>query len=1093
MLDLFSAYEKDPQIALAKEALTTAGSQKTLVYGLTGAQKSFLIAAAYQKKPQQMLVVTPNEQSLTELHADLTSLLPEAKILILPPLDIVTFAAAAKSIELSAARLDVLSRLLRGEELIVLAESASVLQKTASREDFLNSRVSLQYGEAVNRADIITSLVNFGYERVDETSSPGQFSVRGGILDVFAINADLPVRAEFFGDEIDSLREFDPNTQRSVKEIKFRDVLPFLQPEIKGRAGLVFSYLEQDAAVIFDEPGRVREKAAKIIKENSALKPFIAGWEEAMSACEPYNTGYLSLLLQKIPNSETDAIIGVTGKSIAPFHRQLENLVDELKRWHEQKYATVILMSGAEKTNSLKTALLAEKIPVIFDTVPQAGKTLLATLALSGGFELPHAKLVIISEIDIFGRQKKKRLLRPNKEQRLSYFRDINTGDYIVHVNHGIGKYVGVKTIETGGILRDYLHIKYAGDDKLYVPVDQVGLLQKYVGSEGDVPRLNRMGGSDWLKTKTRAKTAVTDLAKELLHLYAKRSVQTGFAFSEDTPWQREFEDAFQFEETQDQLLAVAEVKKDMEKAEPMDRLLCGDVGFGKTEVAIRAAFKATLSGKQVAVLVPTTVLAQQHYQTFKDRFEKFGAVVDVISRFRSAREQKATLKKLAEGKVDVIIGTHRLLQKDVHFKDVGLLIVDEEQRFGVAQKEKLKQWQQNLDVLSLSATPIPRTLHMSLTGVRDMSIIETPPEDRYPVQSYVVEYSEEIIRDAISRELRRGGQVFFVYNRVASIDKMSDRLREILPGAAIQTVHGQMPEEILEKVMLDFYEGATDVLVCTSIIENGLDVSNANTIIIYDADHLGLSQLYQMRGRVGRSKRLAYAYFTYRQNKILTEVAEKRLQAVKEFAELGSGFKIAMRDLEIRGAGSLLGGEQHGHIVNVGFEMYCRLLEDAVKEMRGEEIIPPPPEPSLNLDINAYLPGDYIQDAMHKMEIYQKLAAAKSEADLVELADELIDRFGDLPEPVQSLIQVVRVKNLARDLNITLITEKNSRLELVFATDIPLSPDALTNLRNTFKGKLNFSHTLPRTIRISTAKINESVLAVSLQALTILKSGAIL
>ena len=1096
MTTLFSACSADPQIALAKSAIC-ADSKKTLVYGLTGSQKSLLIAAAYKDIPKQTLIVTQNQETLEKLNSDLVSLLPNEKILTLPPLDIVTFAAAAKSIELSAVRLDVLSRILRGEKLIVLAESQSVMQKMPRKQDFLNSRISLSYGETVNRELIIASLVNFGYERVDEVDFAGQFCVRGGIFDIFAINAELPVRAELFGDEIDSLREFDPNTQRSVKEIQFADILPFIQQQIKGKSDLVLSYLEKNATIIFDEPGRIREKMTNLVEENPGMKPFVGNWPDVTLSCAPYNAVYLSLLLQKVQNAGQYETIGITASGIAPFHRQMESLAEELKRWHEKKYATIILMSNKDKAHALKMNLLEEKIPAVLSTGEYApvepGKTLLAVGALIGGFELPKAKLAVLTEMDIWGRQKKKRRLRAGKENRISYFRDINAGDYVVHANHGIGKYIGVKTIETGGIFRDYLHIKYAGEDKLYVPVDQVSLLKKYIGSEGEAPSLSRMGGSDWIRATTRAKAAVADMAKELLELYAKRRVQPGFAFMEDTPWQREFEDTFPFEETEDQLTAIAEVKKDMERPESMDRLLCGDVGFGKTEVAIRAAFKATLNNKQVAVLVPTTVLAQQHFQTFKPRFEKFGAVVDMLSRFRTAKEQKNTLKQLAAGKIDVIIGTHRILQKDIKFKDIGLLIVDEEQRFGVAQKEKLKQWQQNLDVLSLSATPIPRTLHMSLTGVRDMSIIETAPEDRYPVQSYVVEYNEEIVREAIGRELRRGGQVFFVYNRIATIDKIHQRLSEILPDATINTAHGQIPEEILESVMLDFYEGRIDVLVCTSIIENGLDVPNANTIIIYDADHLGLSQLYQMRGRVGRSRRLAYAYFTYRQNKVLSETAEKRLQAVKDFAELGSGFKIAMRDLEIRGAGSLLGQEQHGHIVSVGFEMYCRLLDEAVKEMRGEEIIPPPPEPTLSIDVNAYLPGDYITDAMHKMEIYQKIAIVKDEEEISELTDELTDRFGDMPSPVLNLLKVVRIKNFARTLEVSSITERSERLELVFANEPNISPSAIENLRNTFKNKISFSPGLPRTIRLSTSSSKpEPVLDVIFKALDVLKIGTL-
>jgi transcription-repair coupling factor (superfamily II helicase) len=603
-------------------------------------------------------------------------------------------------------------------------------------------------------------------------------------------------------------------------------------------------------------------------------------------------------------------------------------------------------------------------------------------------------------------------------------------------------------------------------------------MLQKYIGSEGEAPRLSKMGGSDWLKAKTRARAAVADIAKELLALYAERQVAKGYAFQPDTTWQAEFEEAFAYEETPDQLTALVDVKADMEKPQPMDRLLCGDVGFGKTEVAIRAAFKAVIGGKQVAVLVPTTVLAQQHFQTFSARFAGFGPVIDVISRFRSPKQQKATIAKLAAGRVDILIGTHRILQSDVTFKDLGLLIVDEEQRFGVSQKEQLKRWRADVDVLTLTATPIPRTLHMSLSGTRDMSIIETPPEDRFPVQTYVVEYDETIIREALRRELKRGGQAYFVYNRVQTIDKMHEHLSEMLPDARIRTAHGQMPEELLEQVMFEFYEGEFDILVCTSIIENGLDVANANTMIVYDADFFGLSQLYQMRGRVGRSHRMAFSYFTYRRDKVLTEVAEKRLQAIKEFAELGAGFKIAMRDLEIRGAGNLLGAQQHGHIATVGFELYCRLLEEAVQELKGcGQVIEKPPDPVLELNTDAYLTGEYIADAMHKMEVYQRIAAIRSEEQIVDLVDELVDRFGDMPAPVLNLLSVARIKNWARLCGVRSLIERKDSVEIQFAANPNVNPNAIMELKSRYPGRISLLPGPPQTIRLKTAKLTIPVL----------------
>ncbi|MDF2874955.1 MAG: mfd [Sporomusa sp.] len=1075
MLTLFAALHEDKQLIAAQAAFGAVGDQ-SVIYGVTGAQKSVLMAAAFQSFPRPTIIISASHDAVEMLRADFAALLPQVPVLELPAIDIVTFAAAAKSVELAARRMDVLSRMARGEKIIVLATAEAAMQRVLPKQEFLNSRITINNGSVVSREELIGSLVEFGYERVDQVDSAGQFSIRGGIIDIFAVNRSQPLRLELFGDEVDSLREFDPASQRSVTDLVLADIMPLTEPEHSGKPAVFVSYLPQESCLVLDEPARIREQMTKIVKENPDIKRRVFGWTELAAACQAYTVVYLSLLLQKIPGTQPTAIISITAKGIAPFHRQIDLLIDEIKNWQDKKHNIVLFMTSRDKAANIQQNLTDEGITAIMaqeghmPLIP--GAVVVSTGALSGGFELPQAKLVVLTELDIFGRQKKKRRPRVGKEQQITYFRDINLGDYVVHINHGIGKYVGVETLEVGGVHKDYLHIRYAGDDKLYVPTDQVGLLQKYIGAEGEVPRLSKMGGSDWLKVKTKAKAAVADMAKELIELYAQRQLQVGHAFGPDTPWQREFEDAFPYEETPDQLQAITEVTHDMEQPRPMDRLLCGDVGFGKTEVAIRAAFKAVMSGKQVAVLVPTTVLAQQHYQTFSARFAGFGPVVDVVSRFRSAREQKATLQKLALGQIDVLIGTHRILQADVEFKDLGLLIVDEEQRFGVAQKEKMKRLRANLDVLTLSATPIPRTLHMSLVGARDMSIIETPPEDRFPVQSYVVEYNEEIIREAIVRELKRGGQVYFVYNRVQTIDKVRQRLTEILPDATIKTGHGQMPEELLEQVMLDFYENRDDVLICTSIIENGLDVPNANTIIVYDADHFGLSQLYQMRGRVGRSHRMAYAYFTYRRDKVLTEVAEKRLQAIKEFAELGSGFKIAMRDLEIRGAGNILGREQHGHIVSVGFEMYCRLLDEAVEELRTGNPILPLPEPTIELNIDAYLTGDYISDAMHKIEIYQRIAAVRQESHLTELIDELIDRFGEPPLPVTNLLGVARIKNMARRIGVRSIAERGGRVEVVFGDTPNVAEGGLMNAKNIFPGKLAFVPGPPETMRLMTSRL---------------------
>lgn len=1046
MENIFKVLRSDKAIEKMTERFAKEQSQ-SFVYGLSGSQKHMVIAACYARRPRTTAIITSNAENIENMRSDLAMFLPEVKVLELPALDMVTFSAAAKSVALAAKRMDVLGRLLRREKVIVIATAAAAVQKGLSRQEFERASLTVSLGSVVAYDEILETLVKLGYERTDQVESLGQFSARGGIVDVFPINSLMPVRMEFFDNEIDSLREFSLDSQRSVKNISSVDILPLAEMDDTGKPAMFLSYLEEDAAVIFDEPARIRERILTVVKEDPDLKKRIFHWNEIVEIAKGKHVFYLSLMLQKVPNTEPEELISVAARSIAPFHKQFDLLAAEIKGWLGGRLSIVVFMADEQKALSLQENLREHGVlstfkPELSDI--DGGVVNIALGILDNGFELPEAKLVVIAEKDILGRQKKRALPRVTKENKITYFRDINIGDYVVHVNHGIGKYVGVETLDVGGIHRDYLHIRYGGDDKLFVPTDQVDLLQKYIGSEGEAPRLHKMGGSEWSKAKTRAKASVADIAKELIALYAKRQTETGYAFDADTPWQKEFEDAFIYQETPDQLQAIEEIKADMERARPMDRLLCGDVGFGKTEVAVRAAFKAVMSGKQVAVLVPTTVLAQQHYQTFKNRFMGFGPVVDVVCRFRSAREQRQTFVKVEMGQVDVLIGTHSILNSNhVRFKDLGLLIVDEEQRFGVTQKEKIKKLSSGIDVLTLSATPIPRTLHMSLVGARDMSVIETPPEERFPVQTYVVENHDSIICDAIRRELKRGGQVYFVYNRVETIDKMSAHLSEMMPDARIQTAHGQMPEELLEQVMVDFYEGKYDILVATSIIENGLDVANANTIIVYDADRFGLAQLYQMRGRVGRSTHMAFAYFVYQADKVLTEVAEKRLQAIKEFAELGAGFKIAMRDLEIRGAGNLLGAQQHGHIANVGFEMYCHLLEEAVRDLKDDKADRPKAEPVLEINVEAYLDGDYIGNAMHKIEIYQRIAAVRSKEHISVLLDELIDRFGEPPEAVMNLLAVARIKNFARNLGVRSIIEKMDRIEITFgdAPNVEIAP----------------------------------------------------
>ncbi|WP_196606960.1 transcription-repair coupling factor [Pectinatus frisingensis] len=1060
---IFDKISTDPTV---KKILSSYGRDKgqSYIYGISGTQKHVIAADCYLQKPKMTVIICSSNEAVESWLDDLAGLLPNDKIVELPALDVVSVSATAKSMELTGKRMEILGRLTHQEDsLVVIANAASTVQKNLSKADFDKYSLQVKIGAEIEREDLLQNLVKLGYESIEQVEHMGQFSQRGGIVDVFPINAAEPFRIEFFDNTIESIRVFSLESQRSVKNISTVTIMPLAPTGESNEKAVFLSYLPKNSVVLIDEPLRIREDISAMVRETPEIKDEIFSWDDIVAAASKNNILYYSLMLQKIPAAEPDEMISMTVKAVAPFQKQIKLLCDELNNWLEDKNDIIIVMDDEQKAEYMHDILNQHKIPANFSRSGKLTKGLvcIVTGSLSNGFEFPNAHTVIITEKDIMGRQKKRSIARPaNKGEKITHFRDINVGDYVVHINHGIGKYLGVKTITVNGIHRDYLNIKYGGDDKLFVPIDQVHLLQKYIGSEGDVPHLSKMDGIAWNKAKAKAKASVERIAKELVELYASRKSSKGYAFPPDTPWQQEFEEAFPYEETPDQLAAVKEIKADMEQEKVMDRLLCGDVGFGKTEVAMRAAFKAAMDGKQVAVLVPTTVLAQQHFQTFSARFEGFLPTVDVICRFRTPKEQKNTLEKLAAGQIDILIGTHSILNsKKVKFSNLGLLIVDEEQRFGVKQKEKIKKMSKNIDVLTLSATPIPRTLHMSLVGARDMSVIETPPKERFSIQTYVIENNDTIISDAIRREMRRGGQVYFIYNRVESIDKMYLKLTDMLPEARIKVAHGQMSEILLEKAMMDFYEGKYDVLLATSIIENGLDIANANTIIIYDADRFGLSQLYQMRGRVGRSKNMAFAYFVYQRDKVLTETAEKRLQAIKDFAELGSGFKIAMRDLEIRGAGNLLGAQQHGHVASVGFEMYCRLLEEAVAQLGSGKNIEIQEEPLIEIKVDAYIDGEYIDDAMHKMEIYQRIAALRNDTQLLNLKEDMEDRFGKLTLPVANLLQIAGIKNLARDMGIKSIVEKNDRVEFTLLPDHKIKAENLLLMRKYLGGLIKFQN----------------------------------
>lgn len=1110
-----------------------------LVFGLSGAQRSLVMAGLIDAVGAPALIITPGDSEASVLADDLSSLLPGTPVYQFPVWQLVPYQVLAHGKEVLAQRLKVLEALCRDEPVVVVAPVEALLRRLSPPDVFRRAVIRLTLGERVDLAALVRRLVEMGYERVELVEGHGQLALRGGILDVYPLTFDRPVRIEFFDDEVDSIRFFDVDSQRSqdkteeitlapaqelvITEESRTRALDVLETEYRLQlkkitsnatlevrrqlvelgetareqiaAGAYFPGLEQflpyfyrepytllnyfhvHILTIVDDPIRIRELSESIFKERGetysellAAGRILPGqfqgyveWRQLQQVLEKRPCVYFSLLPRNPHSLSPQKIINFSSRGMHAFLGRLDVLVDEVRNWRRTGYAIVMLVSSEERARHLQEALrdagLDAYINHSLEREVPPGSVAIAVGCLSSGFELVSGRLVVITESDIYGQQwKKPQRVRPRFAGRLKPYTDLKTGDYVVHVNHGIGRYMGIVSLNIGDVQKDYLLIKYAGEDKLYVPTDQVGLIQKYLGAEAEAPRLSRLGASEWTRVKGRVKEAVREMAQELLALYAARQALPGYAFSPDTAWQQEFEAVFPYQETADQLRAIQEVKADMERPRPMDRLLCGDVGYGKTEVALRAAFKAVMDGKQVAVLVPTTILAQQHFKTFRERFAGFPVTIEVLSRFRTPKEQRRVLAGLARGNVDIVIGTHRLVQEDVVFKDLGLLIVDEEQRFGVAHKEKLKRLKQDVDVMTLTATPIPRTLHMSLVGVRDTSLLETPPENRFPVQTYVLEEDPVLIREAIRREIGRGGQVYFVHNRIMDLDQVAAWLQSLVPEVRIAVAHGQMHEDELEQIMLDFMDGAYDVLVCTTIIENGLDIPNVNTLIVKDANNMGLAQLYQLRGRVGRSNRLAYAYFTFRRDRVLNELAEKRLAAIREFTEFGSGYKIAMRDLEIRGAGNLLGAEQHGHIAAVGFDLYCRLLEEAVREARGEapeKVV----ETSIELPVEAYIPDSYVNDVNQKVDLYRRLAAVRQEEQVVDLEDELVDRFGDPPEPVRTLLAVARLRALASSLGVKSITAQPGSFRLQFAPGHNLTGEVLVKIGKFYANRVKFSN----------------------------------
>ena len=1043
--ELISLIKKIDIVREAGEALLT-GAKALNIFGLADTQKGCFLAAlaGLRKNNGPLVFLLPGRDEVRNYRRELNYFYPEQEMLELYPENLTQVRADAKNQEVAAARIMALRAVHATDFSITFVTAESLLQRLPAAEAIFNSNLVVKVEDVVEQETLIAKLVKMGYERTEQVEALGQFCLRGDIMDIYPINEADPVRIEWFDNNIDSVRSFDIKNQRAL-QVKDSVEIVSLGITEKADNANIFEYLSAPATIIMDEPAKIFETLRNLFGENVQDSARLFMPEEIMAACEKHGCLSVSALPHRFFSGQRTFTIPV--RAVAPYNRNIDLLVSDLQGWLNDGLSPLIMMGNIDKAKNIAESLKGRGLPAAYaqkDQLLLPGQISVFAGELSAGFRSWGESWLLLTENDIFGVQKKRRIHHKQSGAKIQFFSEIKAGDYVVHAVHGIGRYVGVETLLVGDVHRDYLLLMYANEDKLYVPVEQVSLLHKYVGNEGQAPRLSKMGGSDWKRITNKAKAAITELASELLRLYAQRKIVTGHAFGPDTEMQREFEAGFPFEETPDQLQAIREIKSDMEKPMPMDRLLCGDVGYGKTEVAIRAAFKAVTDGKQVAVLVPTTVLAQQHFMTFTQRMESFGVNVELISRFRTPREQRATLKKVREGQVDVLIGTHRILQSDVQFNDLGLLIIDEEQRFGVGQKEKIKKWTVGVDVLTLSATPIPRTLHLALVNGRDMSVIETPPEDRLPVETYVAEYNDAMIKEALEREIRRGGRVYYVHNRVQGLETLAQKIRQLVPGIAVRIAHGQMPEEMLEDAMIGFYEGKFDVLLSTTIIENGLDVPLANTIIIDGAENFGLSQLYQMRGRVGRSSRLAYAYFVYKRNKALSEIAEKRLQAIKDFTELGAGFRIAMRDLEIRGAGNLLGAQQHGHIAGIGFAAYCDLLEKTIIQMKsGQPLAEPEPDPVLEVDIDAYIPDGYIDNPRYKLELYRRFADMQYK-DREDFMDEIIDRFGNPPEQVVALWKVAIIRSLCRDIKITGIVAKQAEIRITFAEHTLTDPEGI-------------------------------------------------
>lgn len=1038
-------------------------SQKShLMYGLSG-------IAPYR------LILAEDERRAREIYEDYRFY--DRKVYSYPAKDLLFFQADIHGNLLIRQRMKVIKALLEEKELTVVTSIDGCMDFLESLEKIKEQLIHYESDSTVDTEQLKNQLVALGYERVGQVEMPGQFSVRGGIVDIYCLTEENPWRIELWGDEIDSIRSFDPESQRSLENLEELTIYPAVE-HIGDKDMVSFlDYFPEERTIIFlDEPNQLTEKGGAVEEEyrqsrmhreekgsRNLPENWLCSFEQLQKELNKRNCISVCALEPKQAGWKVREKFYLEVKSISAYNNSFELLVKDLHHYKKQGYRIALLSGSRTRAERLAKDLQEEGLAAFYgqdyDREICPGEIMVVYGHAKKGFEYPLIKFAVMTESDIFGQEQKKKKKKNYSGSRIQDFAELSIGDFVVHEKHGLGIYRGIEKVEVDRIVKDYIKIEYRGGSNLYIPATQLDCLQKYSGADASkAPKLNKLGTQEWNKTKSKVRGAVKNIAKELVELYAVRQEKEGYVCGPDTVWQREFEEMFPYEETEDQLSAIEDAKRDMESTRIMDRLICGDVGYGKTEVALRAAFKEVQESRQVAYLAPTTILAQQIYNTFVQRMKEFPVHVELLCRFRTPAQQKKAIEDLKKGQVDVIIGTHRILSKDVQFKNLGLLIVDEEQRFGVTHKEKIKQLKKDVDVLTLTATPIPRTLHMSLIGIRDMSVLEEPPMDRMPIQTYVMEYDEETVREAINRELRRGGQVYYVYNRVTDIADVALRIAKLVPDARVDFAHGQMSERELENVMYSFVNGDIDVLVSTTIIETGLDISNVNTMIIHDSDRYGLSQLYQLRGRIGRSNRTAYAFLMYRKNVMLKETAEKRLAAIREYTDLGSGFKIAMRDLELRGAGNLLGAQQHGHMNAVGYDLYCKMLNEAVKEAKGIHTMEDF-ETSVDLNVDAYIPDSYISNEFQKLDIYKRIAGIETQQDYDDMLEELLDRFGEPGKAVLNLLAIAKLKAIAHQGYVTEIKQTGKTVRFTLYEKARLNTEGFPALMQKYRRGLQFKN----------------------------------